>query len=216
MKQLQLSPPLLILVMGYPGAGKSFFARQFSEQYGIARISEDRIRYELFADPTFSQDESEILSAMTVYMLEQLMQTKSPIVCDANLLTQKERKKYAQLAQKNGYRCLTVWLQTDAETAAVRAAKRDKRNPDSKYSFDLSPNVFESLRSQLERPAEKELSVVVSGKHAFKSQCLTVLRKIATVYSEGISSALKQNSAGRQFANNQTREFSRTNRKFIQ
>lgn len=211
MKQLQLSPPLLILVMGYPGAGKSFFARQFSEQYGVARVSEDRIRYELFAQPTFGQEENEIISAMTTYMLEQLMQTNSPIICDANLLRQKERKAYADLAHKNGYRSLTVWLQTDSETAALRSAKRDKRNPDSKYSFNLPPTTFEGLRSQLEKPAEKEIAVVVSGKHAFKSQCLTVLRKIAAIYSEGISNALSQNRP-----HTTPRAPERSNRKYIQ
>lgn len=216
MKQLQLSPPLLILVMGYPGAGKSFFARQFSEQYGIARVSEDRIRYELFAEPNFSQDEAEILSAVTTYMLEQLMQTGSPVICDAHLLKQKQRKMYSELAHKNGYRCLTVWLQTDAETAAFRASKRDKRNPDSKYSFNLSPGIFETLRSQLERPLEREVSVVVSGKHAFKSQCLTVLRKIATIYSEGLSNPAMQTTTTSRSSQRRSRDVLRANRKYIQ
>lgn len=153
---------------------------------------------------------------MTSYMLEQLMQTGSSIICDANMLRQKERKEYSEFARKNGYRCLTVWLQTDAETAAQRAGKRDKRNPDSKYSFNLANSTFESLRSQLERPAEKEVSVVVSGKHAFKSQCLTVLRKIAAIYSEGISNALAQNTQSRQSSGNNSRALPRNGRKYIQ
>lgn len=210
MRHLELNPPLLIMVMGYPGAGKSFFARQFSEQYGVARVSEDRIRFELFANPRFDSEENEIIMSMMHYMLEQLMQTDSPIICDASFLKAKERKAYADLATKNGYRTLTIWIQTDAETAQARARKRDRRNPDSKYSFDLTPETFLNLKSQLQRPTEKELSVVISGKHAFKGQCLSVLRKIASVYSESLTKELGSSTTP------QRRTQIRPNQRFIQ
>ncbi len=187
MKHLQLSPPLLIMTMGYPGAGKTFFARQFAELYGLTRISEDRIRFELFEKPRFSKDEFEIIGHVQEYMLEEVMQAEQVIVCDASFLSFKQREKYYELARKKGYRTLTVWLQTDTETSANRAANRDRRNPDSKYSFSITPAIFQSLRTQLERPGEREVAVVISGKHAFKSQCLTVLKKIAGMYSDAIT-----------------------------
>ncbi len=182
MKHLQLTPPLLIITMGYPGAGKTFFARQFAELYGLARVSEDRIRYELFEEPLFNKDESEIISRVSESMLEEIMKTERTIVYEGSFLTLKERKRVYQLANKAEYRTLTVWLQTDVETSAQRAMNRDRRNIDSKYSFSIDKATFESLKNQLERPQENETAVVISGKHAFKSQCLTVLRKIASLY----------------------------------
>lgn len=187
MKHLQLTPPLLIVTMGYPGAGKTYFARQFAEQYGLARVSEDRIRYELFEEPLFNDEENEIINRVAFYLLEQLMQTESTIVCEGSFLTQAERKSINELAKKYGYRTLVVWLQTDIETSAQRAASRDRRNPDSKYAFGINRQIFDSIKDTLQRPGEKEAVVVVSGKHAFKNQSLTVLRKIATIYSDGIA-----------------------------
>lgn len=187
MKHLQLTPPLLLIVMGFPGSGKTFFARQFAELHNLPRISEDVLRYELFENPQFNDDEADILQRMMHYPLEQLMQTERTIVCEGSFLTAEERKSVYELAAKNGYRTLAVWLQTDLETAASRARSRDRRNPDRKYSFPIDRDLFNNIRNTLDRPSEKEQVVVVSGKHAFKGQCLTVLRKIASLYAESLS-----------------------------
>lgn len=187
MRQLQLSPPLLIITMGLPGSGKSFFARQFADLYSLPRISEDRLRYELFEKPLFNTDESEIINRVGSYMLEQTMKTGRPVVYEGAFLSAAERKAAVELARANGYRTLVVWLQTDLETSAQRAATRDRRNPDSKYAFAINKMTFEAIKNKLQKPHEREVLVVVSGKHAFKSQCLTVLRKIAAVYSDSAS-----------------------------
>ena len=47
MKSLSLAKPLVLVVIGLPGAGKSFFARQFSETFGAPMVSGDRIRHVL-------------------------------------------------------------------------------------------------------------------------------------------------------------------------
>lgn len=187
MKHLQLTPPLLLITMGYPGSGKTFFARQFAELHGLPRISEDVLRFELFERPLFNQDETEILQRIMHYSLEQLMKTERTIVCEGGFLSLSERKALYEVAAKNGYRTLVIWLQTDLETSAVRAKNRDRRNPDSKFSFSIDGDTFRNIKSRLERPSEKEQVVVISGKHAFKGQCLTVLRKIAALYSESLS-----------------------------
>lgn len=187
MKHLQLTPPLLLITMGYPGSGKTFFARQFADLHGLPRISEDNLRYELFERPVFNEDETDILQRIMHYSLEQLMQTERTIICEGSFLKTEQRKQLYEIAAKNGYRTLIIWLQTDLETSASRAKNRDRRNLDSKYSFSVDTETFKEIRSQLERPSEKEQVVVISGKHAFKGQCLTVLRKIASLYSERLS-----------------------------
>lgn len=173
--------------MGLPGSGKSFFARQFADLYGLPRISEDRIRFELFEKPLFNEDEADIINRVSFYMLEQTMQTERTVVFEGSALTAAQRSEAYELARQNGYRTLVVWLQTDIETSAQRAATRDRRNPDSKYAFEVDKSTFNKVKDTLERPGEKETVVVVSGKHAFKSQCLTVLRKITSIYSDSIS-----------------------------
>lgn len=186
MKQLELSPPLLIITMGYPGSGKTYFSRQFADQYKLPRISEDRIRYELFQNPTYSKDEAELIARIQLNQLEEIMKTGSTVIFEGSSASKSQRKRITEFASRSGYRNLVVWLQTDIATSSQRAAHRDKRNPDSKYSSSIDIATFEKLKNSLDRPDEREVSVVVSGKHAYKSQALTVLRKITDLYSEAL------------------------------
>lgn len=183
MKQLNLTPPLLLITMGYPGAGKTFFARQFAETYGMPHLNQERLRFELFEKPQFNEDESDIINRVLFYALEQTMKTNQNIICDGNFSTAAQRKALYEIAKQNVYRTLLVWLQTDRTTSYQRAARRDRRSPESKYSFNLDQRTFEAITSALQRPTEKEASIVVSGKHAFKGQNVTVLRKIAELYT---------------------------------
>ena len=195
MGKLELKPPLLLITMGYPGSGKSFFARQFGEQYSLPVLSDERIRFELFENPQFNNDESDIVSRVFDYALEQLMRTGSSLVCDGSFLKLKDRQRIQDQAKKAGFRTLTVWLQTDINTSNIRARRRDRRNPDSKYAFDLNAVQFKNISESLQRPNDKEKFVVISGKHAFKGQSLTVLRKITDMYAlELTKSANLQNN----------------------
>lgn len=181
--------------MGYPGAGKSFFARQFAASYDYPHLSEERIRYELFERPQFTADEADIITRIQTYNLEQLFVTKQSVVCEGFFGSYKQRKQLEDLAKKNGYRTLVVWLQTDLETSYMRASKRDRRSVDATYAFSLDKKTFASIKDKLERPNEKEVSVVISGKHAFKSQNLTVLKKIAAVYSADLEKTVSRDAA---------------------
>lgn len=183
--------------MGYPGAGKTFFTRQFAESYKLPCISEDRIRFELFENPQFNEDEYDIIARMRDYNLEQLMKTGSTVVCDGNLTNQKRRKQLYALAKQYGYRTLIVWLQTDMQTSQIRSSKRDRRNSDDKYSFNVDKATFQRIASSLERPSDKEPFVVISGKHAFKGQSLTVLRKITEVYASNMPQIQPENGPNR-------------------
>ncbi len=175
--------------MGYPGSGKTFFSRQFAEQYGLPRISEDILRYELFEKPQYSLDESDIINRIFKYTLEEFLKSQQTIICDGLFLSKSDRLDLFKLAKQQGYRTLTVWLQTDIQTSALRAANRDRRNPDDKFSFNMNHSTFSNIKNKLQRPDEKEQSIVISGKHAFKSQSLSVLRRITGMYAEQIDTS---------------------------
>ena len=45
-QKLTLNHPTLILLYGYPGSGKSFFARQLCEDLQAAHVQGERIRFD--------------------------------------------------------------------------------------------------------------------------------------------------------------------------
>lgn len=179
MKQLDLAQPLLLIVAGYPGSGKSTLARSLAEKYGFGWVHGNRLRYELFNNPTYSKDEEEIVSRLAGYMLEELLRTKGHIVYDADGSNKTSRQQLAKLARKAGYRTLTVWMQTDLDSAQTRAVKPHK---DDAFASPLPRDLFQQFVKEFEAPRGAEEYMVISGKHSPKTQLSNLFNKIQAIY----------------------------------
>lgn len=181
MNAVQLNKRVIFLVIGYPGAGKSYFSRQFAEVIGAHQISEDRIRYELFSQPNFGRSEEAVIERIRDYMLEEVIKTNRPVIIDANL-NKAARKRIADRFKNTETKVITIWIQTDLETSFGRASARDRRQMDDKYNVSMSFEVFDKLQRQFTKP-DREEAIVLSGKHLFKTQLVSVFRRLA---SEGL------------------------------
>ena len=62
MSKVAPTKPLLIMLYGYPGAGKTFFARQLTEHFSAAHVHSERIRGELFDNPHYDKEENEVIA----------------------------------------------------------------------------------------------------------------------------------------------------------
>jgi predicted kinase len=187
--------PVVILMYGLPGAGKSAFARQFSAEAGLAHVHSDRLRFELYDDASFSPSENQTVLRLASYMCEEILKTGQSLVFDMHLPTQRLRDELRQLAAKTGAKTRVVWVQTDRETAQYRSSHRDRRRPDDKYAFNLSQAQFEQLAAGAGgnfRPNEGP--IVISGKHLYGIQAKAVWRRLAenglvTIDSSGPTTA---------------------------
>lgn len=178
MKSLNLARPQMLLLVGIPGSGKSFFARQFSETFDAPVVSVDRIRFELFANPTYSADENDLVARLAGYVIEELLKTKRSFVVDGGCNARAERQRLAQLARKSEYEAPVVWVQTDIATCRTRALKRNpEKRADDKFSPSLSEQSFDAMSRRFTEPTH-EKHVVISGKHAYGTQAKMVLRKL--------------------------------------
>lgn len=92
MKSLSLTKPLVLMVVGVPGAGKSFFAKQFSETFSAPLVSYDALRTELYAEEPYDKQQSEIVDKIANLQLKELLKTKKTIIIDGLTNTRKDRK----------------------------------------------------------------------------------------------------------------------------
>lgn len=175
----RFTTPVVILMYGLPGAGKSAFARQFAEAAHIAHVHTDRIRFELYDDANFSASENQTVLRLATYMAEELLKTKQSLIFDMHLPTQRLRDDLRKTAADLGGRTLLIWVQTDKETAYYRATHRDRRRADDRFSFNLSQAQFEQLSGGVSgsfKPSEHP--IVISGKHLFDLQVKAVWRRL--------------------------------------
>lgn len=178
MAKLALTHPTLFLLYGFPGAGKTYFARQLSEEIQAAHVQGDRIRFELFEEPRYDRQENDIVNQLMVYMSEEFLKTGISVIFDVNAMRLGQRRELRELARKFKAQTVLVWFQLDIESAFTRVAKRDRRKIDDKYNPTLDRTTFEAVISRMQNPTQTEEYIVISGKHTFQTQRSAVIKKL--------------------------------------
>lgn len=174
------SKPLLLVTIGPPGAGKSFFARRFAEMFNAPLVSFDEIRYELFNDITFSDDENTIVARIAGLQLRELLRTNKTIIIDGGHNPKVSRIELGKLARSKNYNVLYIWVQSDEKTARDRSLRRSTKREDDTFNRSLTQDEFTSMARKFTPPSQYESFVVISGRHTYGTQAKTVLKNMVT------------------------------------
>jgi predicted kinase len=178
MAKIYPTKPFLLLFYGYPGAGKTYFARQFTENVQAAHLQADRIRGELFEAPRYDKQENDIVTQLMDYMTEEFLSAGLSVAYDVNAMRVKQRRSLYDMAYKCHAQPVLVWFQMDQDTAFSRNIKRDRRRADDKYAEHWDRTSFESIIAHMQNPTAGESYVVISGKHLFNMQQSAVISKL--------------------------------------
>ncbi len=181
-----LIKPTLIMLYGFPGAGKTHFARQLSEYIGAAHIHSDRIRSELFDNPQYDKRENEIISHLMNYMTEEFLNAGISVIYDANATRAGQRRVMRDFARRAKAQPVLIWLQIDPESTLQRILKRDRRKADDKYAVPYTRDSFQQYANTMQNPRNTEDYIVISGKHTFNTQRNAVVKRL---YEMGMVSA---------------------------
>ncbi len=179
MSTLKPARPLMLVTIGHPGAGKSFFARQFADTFRAPLISFDEIRHELFNEISHSSDEDIIVARVAGLQLRELLKTKRTILIDGGHNPKISRIELAKLAREAGYSVLYIWVQTDEATSRKRSLKRNPNRDTDMFNRSLTADEFDYQTRKFTAPSAKEPFVVVSGRHTYATQARIILKRLA-------------------------------------
>jgi predicted kinase len=178
MMKIVPTAPLLIMLYGYPGSGKSYVARQLSNHIQAAHIQGDRIRYELFEKPYYDKQENAIITQLMDYMTQEFLSAGISVIYDTNALRATQRHSLREVSRKAHAKPLVIWLQIDTDSALARTKKRDRRKADDRYTPTLDEATFNTISSHMQNPTMAEDYVVISGKHVFNTQLSAIMKKL--------------------------------------
>ncbi len=181
MNKYVLNRPAMIMLYGFPGSGKTYFARQLAETLGAVHLQSDKVRFELFEQPRYDKQENEIVSHLMQYMAEEFLKAGLSVLYDADVTKSTQRREVREVALSAKAYSLLAWLQIDIESAFTRVVKRDRRKTDDKYAHPMDRSTFEEQINKMQNPTQTEEYVVISGKHNFQTQQNAVTKRLYDV-----------------------------------
>ena len=92
--------PVLMIISGLPGTGKSHFSRQLTERVPLATLETDALRKALFSVPTYSASESSRLFRLIHALIEELLDRGVPVLLDATNLVEARRRRLYTIADQ--------------------------------------------------------------------------------------------------------------------
>jgi predicted kinase len=153
-------PPALVVLMGYPGVGKSHCARLLAARLGAAQVASDQLRSRLFIAPTYADAENLTVFKCVDALVDGLLSEGHRVIVDATNLLARYRAASVGAARRRD--APIVFVRVTADDAAIRgrlAGRRAARAPDD--HSDADEGVYERMRERpFEPPAEGFLELV--------------------------------------------------------
>ncbi len=157
--------PILYLMLGYPGAGKTTVSEKIAGLTGAVHVNSDQFRLHMFKEPLgISEIQHEKMYEMLDYMTLKILKSGKSVIYDANLNRYAHRKEKYDIAKKVGAEVKLIWVQTDVEIARKRATQEAEDHPGHRPFGNMSEEVFDRLTKQIEPPFQEENPIILSGQ----------------------------------------------------
>jgi predicted kinase len=145
--------PALVMLMGFPGAGKTHCARLLADRLGAAHVATDHLRTRLFIAASYADEENRALFTVAEALVDELLGEGHIVVLDATNLIARYRAPMERVADRRGVTVLRVLVVADDEDARARLAARAAGRADGDHS-DADVGVYERMRERgFEAPA---------------------------------------------------------------
>lgn len=178
MNKIPLKKPVLIVLYGFPGSGKTHFAQRLAKTINAVDVSGDKLRGELFEKPRFDTEENGVVTHLAQYMSEEFLKAGVSVIFDGNADRVAKRKFLTESAKNVRAATILVWFQIDQETAFARVNQRDKRKKEDRYARSFTKEQFSKYLGAMQAPRQEEKYVVLSGKHSFAMQKSALIKRL--------------------------------------
>jgi predicted kinase len=134
---------LIIMVMGLPGSGKSFFARRLSISLNAVYLGSDELRKQMGMMGKYQKQYKFKVYEVMIQEAENYLKKDLTVVLDATFYLKAIREKVAEIAKVYGAVCIPILV--EAEEAVIKE-RLSKPRVDSEADWE----VYQKLKTEFE------------------------------------------------------------------
>ena len=144
--------PILVVVSGLPGTGKSCFCRQLAERLPSVILESDALRKTIFPSPSYSLEESARLFKAIRFLIERLVKRGISVIMDATNLTERYREYFYSIADRLGVKLVLVRVEAPPSLVKERL---EARLGNAEESSDAVWGVYQKMKGSVEKISRK-------------------------------------------------------------
>jgi len=162
---------MIVIVFGLPGSGKSFFASRLAKMINADYINSDKIRKEMFASRTYSEQEKAAIYNAMLEKTKVLANQKKNLVLDATFHKNETRYSFQhEMEGIDNIYFIEVWA---AEDITRERLKEHRLYSEADYE------VYQSIRQHWEALKEPHLSLESTNEN------IAIMLQKAAAYCTG-------------------------------
>lgn len=181
-----MNKPLLIVFLGFPGSGKTYFATRLAKKIHAVTLNSDALRVAMFKthdaiEHIRKTDQSrlyvDVFGAMD-YAAKQGLLAGHSVIYDAQQTKRENRRNIEKIAEDANATPLLVWIKTDKGVALRRGQEREQRDDSHQYSQEKMKMLIDRFDAVTDLPETSENVIEINGEHAFEQQFASFERQL--------------------------------------